>query len=124
MLFNSAEFLLVFLPIVLAVYFLLRNSVRMQNAFLVLASCVFYASWDWRFLLPLLCTTLLDYWISSKIELGHLAGISRDRLRRLLTVSIVANLGLLGFFKYFNFFVATAGDVAFSLPSAGQSSAH
>lgn len=118
MLFNSAEFLLVFLPIVLAVYFLLRSSVRLQNAFLVLASCVFYASWNWRFLLPLLCTTVLDYWISSKIEQGHLTGVPQARLRRLLIVSITANLGLLGFFKYFNFFAASAADLAtlFNMP--------
>lgn len=58
MLFNSAQFLLGFLPVVLVIYYLLPH--RGQNAFLVLASCVFYASWDWRFLFPLLCTTGLD----------------------------------------------------------------
>lgn len=99
MLFNSVEFLFLFLPIVLAVYFCLPH--RGQNAFLVLASCVFYACWDWRFLAPLLCTTSLDYWISTQLE------NSRDPVKRkkLVTISVVANLALLGFFKYFNFFV-------------------
>ncbi len=98
MLFNSVEFLFVFLPLVLAIYFCLPH--RGQNAFLVLASCVFYASWDWRFLAPLLCTTGLDYWISTQLENTQ----DPIRRKRLVTVSVVANLSLLGFFKYFNFF--------------------
>jgi alginate O-acetyltransferase complex protein AlgI len=112
MLFNSEEFLLGFLPFVLAAYFLLRRSVRWQNAFLVGASCAFYASWDWRFLVPLLCTTSIDYWISRRIEEGHIAKVPQSLLRRYLIVSVVANLGLLGFFKYFNFLAATLGDLA------------
>jgi len=58
LLFNSLEFL-IFLPIVLVVYYRLPH--RGQNAFLVLASCCFYASWDWRFLFPLLFSTSTDY---------------------------------------------------------------
>lgn len=110
MLFNSALFLLVFLPIVLLVYFSLRRT-RLQNAFLVFASCVFYASWDWRFLFPLLCTTGLDYWISRRIEAGHQSGMPRERLKPYLMVSVCANLGLLGFFKYFNFLADTVCDL-------------
>jgi alginate O-acetyltransferase complex protein AlgI len=108
--FNSAQFLLLFLPIVLIVYY--RLSHGRQNAFLVVASCVFYASWDWRFLLPLLCTTSLDYWVSRRLEDAAASGASVSRRRRYLTLSIVANLSLLGFFKYFNFFVASAADLA------------
>ena len=110
MLFNSAEFLLGFLPIVLLVYYLLPH--RAQNAFLVVASCVFYASWDWRFLFPLLFTTSLDYWISQKLDEARRDGASEKVRRRYLTLSVVANLGLLGVFKYFNFFAQSAVELA------------
>ena len=102
MLFNSFQFLFVFLPLVLGVYYVLPH--RDQNAFLVLASCVFYASWDWRFLAPLLFTSSLDYWISKRLEIASSQGRSIRYRRRLLSISVVANLSLLGFFKYFNFF--------------------
>ncbi|WP_310463296.1 hypothetical protein [Sphaerotilus sp.] len=72
MLFNSAEFLLMFLPAVLAVYYFLSH--RAQNVFLVAASCFFYSCWDWRFLLPLLFTTSLDYVISRRMVAATLAG--------------------------------------------------
>ncbi len=109
MLFNSFAFLLVFLPLVLLVYFLLPH--RGQNAWLVIASCVFYASWDWRFLLPLICTTTLDYWVSRRLEHLSATHAPRERRRRYLIISLVANLGLLGFFKYCNFFIASAGQL-------------
>jgi alginate O-acetyltransferase complex protein AlgI len=102
LLFNSSEFLLGFLPFTLLVYFLLPH--RAQNAFLVAASCVFYASWDWRFLFPLLFTTSLDFWISRRLESLSASGAPLAIRKRYLIVSIAANLGLLGFFKYFNFF--------------------
>lgn len=108
MLFNSVEFLFAFLPIVLIVYYLLPH--KQQNTFLVLASCVFYASWDWRFLLPLLCTTGLDYWIAGRLEASHNAGGPEAHRRKLLWLSVASNLTLLGFFKYCNFFIeSTAG---------------
>lgn len=110
MLFNSAQFLLGFLPIVLLVYYLLPH--RAQNVFLVIASCVFYASWDWRFLLPLLVTTSLDYWVSRQLERTMHDGSSPAVRKRYVTLSVVANLGLLGFFKYFNFFIDSATALA------------
>lgn len=112
-LFNSAVFLLGFLPFVLHVYYRLPH--RGQNAFLVLASCVFYASWDWRFLLPLLFTTSLDYWVAARLEAELVAGKSLASRKKYLLLSIVANLGLLGFFKYFNFFSESAVQLAQSL---------
>ena len=114
MLFNSVEFLLAFLPIVLIVYYLLPH--RQQNAFLVLASCFFYASWDWRFLLPLLCTTGLDYWVAGQLEASHQRGAAdAPRRKRLLWVSVAANLSLLGFFKYCNFFIESTSAVLTAL---------
>ena len=102
MLFNSFQFLFVFLPLVLGVYYVLPH--RAQNAFLVVASCVFYSSWDWRFLAPLIFTSSLDYWISKRLESASSQDRSVRYRRRLLTISVVSNLSLLGFFKYFNFF--------------------
>jgi alginate O-acetyltransferase complex protein AlgI len=100
-LFNSLEFAL-FLPVVLLVYGQLRH--RQQNQFLLAASYVFYSYWDWRFLSLLILSTALDY------AIGRLIAGSRRRhdpasARRWLVISVVANLGILGAFKYYGFFV-------------------
>ena len=112
MLFNSLEFL-VFLSVVLSIYYLLPH--RGQNAFLVLASCFFYASWDWRFLFPLLFSTTTDYFCAARID----ALIKRDApvqaRKKYLYLSLITNLGLLGFFKYFNFFVDSFHDLFLGL---------
>ena len=105
MLFNSVEFLLLFLPITLVVYFRLRH--RQQNAFLVVASCIFYASWDWRFLFPLLFTTSIDYACARRMEESFARGEPKERRKKFLVLSCITNLGLLGFFKYFNFFASS-----------------
>ena len=60
MLFNSIEFL-IFLPIVFIVYWLLRKYLKLQNAFVVLASYVFYGWWDWRFLLLIAFTSFCSW---------------------------------------------------------------
>lgn len=101
MLFNSFEFL-IFLPLVLLGYYMLPH--RAQNAFLVLASCFFYASWDWRFLFPLLFSTTIDYYCARKMEESVAQGEPQQHRLWLLRLSLITNLGLLGFFKYFNFF--------------------
>jgi len=103
MLFNSWVFVL-FLLIVIPLYFSLRQP--WQNRLLLAASYVFYGSWDYRFLSLLATSTVVDYICALRIQ-G--AAHRRQRLPFLL-MSLVVNLGLLGFFKYFNFFVAsTAG---------------
>lgn len=102
MLFNSAIFLLCFLPVVLAVYYQLSH--KNQNKFLVLASLVFYASWDWRFLGPLLFTTTLDYWVAGRLEATDGDPSKQAERKRYVLLSVISNLTLLGFFKYFNFF--------------------
>jgi len=101
MLFDSAVYF-VFLSIVVVVYWRLRF--RAQNAFLLAASYFFYAWWDWRFAGLMAISTLLDFSIARAI--GR-AGSERKR-RTLLVVSLAINFGLLGFFKYFDFFVASA----------------
>ena len=98
MLFNSFEFA-AFLTIVLIGYSLLRT--RAQNIWLLCASYTFYGFWDWRFLTLIAFSTTVDYLIARRID-----RTDTDSLRkRLLYLSLLSNLGLLCFFKYFNFFV-------------------
>jgi D-alanyl-lipoteichoic acid acyltransferase DltB (MBOAT superfamily) len=101
MLFNSLQFA-IFLPVVLTIYYLLPH--HAQNRFLLAASILFYAAWDWKFLFPLLFSTSIDYFAAARMEALVRAGEPQHRLRKYLIVSIVTNLGLLGFFKYYNFF--------------------
>ena len=96
-LFNSLVFL-IFFPIVFFVYwFVLHKSLRGQNIFLLIASYIFYGWWDWRFLSLIILSTFVDFFIGQKIP-------KSENPRRLLYVSLGLNLGLLGIFKYFNFF--------------------
>jgi alginate O-acetyltransferase complex protein AlgI len=86
------------------VHWLLRgNSARKR--WLLLASYVFYGAWDPRFLLLILASTLVDYVAGARIA----ASDERTVRRRWLVASLVANLGILGFFKYWNFFVVSGG---------------
>ena len=110
MLFNSIDFA-IFLPIVFLLYwFVTQRNLRLQNFLIVMASYVFYGWWDWRFLTLILFSTLVDYTIGIVLSREH------NVLRRkvLLWISITVNLGFLGFFKYYNFFLENFVD-AFSL---------
>ena len=101
MLFNSLEFLL-FLPTVFVLYwFVFKNQLREQNILLLVASYLFYGWWDWRFLSLIILSTAIDYFVGLQMQKTQV--ISKRKL--LLALSITANLGMLGFFKYFNFFV-------------------
>ena len=101
MLFNSIDFA-IFLPIVFILYwFVTQKSLQLQNVLLVVASYFFYAWWDWRFLSLILFSTLVDYFVGL-----HLSKVTNKTKRKgLLWISIIANIGLLVFFKYYNFFV-------------------
>src|SRR5215471_8976030 len=97
MVFNSLHFVAFFL-VVYPLYRVLPH--RAQNWMLVAASYYFYAAWDWRFLFLLIGSTIIDYSVGR-----YLARTENPVHRRLaLTLSLVYNLGMLGFFKYFNFF--------------------
>jgi alginate O-acetyltransferase complex protein AlgI len=166
LLFNSFEFL-IFLPIVFLLYwFVFQKNLKAQNAFILLASYVFYGWWDWRFLALIIASSAIDYWCGLKMgtviasdagakqsfegdrrllqagneraeseslsslrnnddtsDIGHQTcdNTSVSRLRSsvlkpfqgknlYLTISILFNLTLLGFFKYFNFFIESATD--------------
>ncbi len=101
MLFNSWSFILFFV-IVAAVYHASRW--RMQNVLLLLASYAFYSFWDWRFTALLAGSTLVDYFVALRIQ-----ATENPRTRKqLMAVSVCVNLGALGFFKYFDFFVESA----------------
>jgi alginate O-acetyltransferase complex protein AlgI len=101
MIFSSYEFLFLFLPLVLAGYYLLPQGGR--TLFLTLASYLFYGWWDYRFCGLMLVSTVIDY------AAGQ--GISRAQTQRgkkqWVTLSIISNLSLLGFFKYFDMFAST-----------------
>jgi len=99
MLFNSFEFLL-FLPIVFCLYwFVFNKNLKWQNALVLVASYFFYGWWDWRFLGLIFLSTVVDYFVGLAID-KHEGDSVR---KRLLYVSVFFNLGVLGFFKYFNF---------------------
>lgn len=103
MLFNSVDFA-IFLPVVFLLYwFVAKNDRRLQNILLLIASYFFYASWDYRFLFLLIFSTVLDY--ITGIKMGE--AISREKKRFWFWLSVVVNLGFLGVFKYYNFFVAS-----------------
>ena len=110
MLFNSLPFA-VFLPIVFAVYWALRNSLRSQNLMLLVASYIFYGWWDARFLSLIVASTVVDY------LLGQYLAVATNALKRklLLTASMIFNLGLLGVFKYYNFFMENFMEIANSV---------
>jgi len=95
-----------FFAFVFLVYWTLRNNTA-RKVFLLLASYFFYACWDWRFLFLLIGSTTLDYTI------GRLLGHMQDRRKRqgLVAMSLCVNLGLLGFFKYCNFFIGSASTM-------------
>jgi len=110
MLFNSVDFA-IFLPLVFALYWLIpRREIQAQNLLLLAASYVFYGWWDWRFLSLIILSSAVDYFVG--LELGRR---KRPSIRRsLLSLSLAVNIGLLGFFKYFAFFVDSFAD-AFTL---------
>ncbi len=96
MLFTSLEYFL-FLPLVFVLYWLIPLSGR--KPLLLSASFMFYAAWDWRFLGLILFSTCVD-WLCGRA----MPGLNRNRARVVLWLSLACNLGVLGFFKYFNFF--------------------
>ncbi|MDY6250374.1 MAG: MBOAT family O-acyltransferase [Bacteroidaceae bacterium] len=101
MLFNSFEFL-VFLPIVFLLYWFVFRTRKWQNLLVVVASYTFYGWWDWRFLFLIALTSICSFasgWLIEHYE-GH-----RQRQRWVSAANIVLNLGILGVFKYYNFFV-------------------
>lgn len=101
MLFNSIEFF-VFFPIVFIGYWVLfKSKLTLQNTFITLASYFFYGWWNWKFLILIIISTLIDFFVAKAIGKNN-----KDKQRKLfLTISLISNLGMLGFFKYYDFFL-------------------
>ena len=126
MLFNSIEYLF-FLPIVFLIYWVIGYArindslkLRLQNAFVVIASYVFYGWWDWRFLILIAFTSFCSW--GSGLLIARSAQKSAEGLRGgggnklfaskfWLVTNIVLNLGILGVFKYYDFFVTEFGNI-------------
>ena len=106
MLFNSITFA-IFLPIVFLLYwFVFQRNLKVQNFFVVVASYVFYGWWDWRFLLLIVCTSFCSWGCGVLMQRADKHNTTRFFSRKFLNVSnIVLNLGILGVFKYYNFFI-------------------
>lgn len=112
MLFNSLQFFL-FFGVVYGLYLVLNH--RWQNRMLIAASCLFYSFWSWKFLLLMFVSITTDYVCSRYI---HRSSVPRTR-RAFLLISLAVNLGILGFFKYCNFFLDNLAVLTdfFHLPS-------
>lgn len=100
MLFNSWEFVVFFIA-VFTLYWLLNKKLKIQNLLLLVASYVFYGWWDWRFLFLLFLNSLVNYILGKYIFTAK----DEKKKKKLLYAALIFNLGLLGFFKYFNFFI-------------------
>ncbi len=104
--FHSIEYL-IFLPLVFLLYWWQVASYRRQNLLLVVASYVFYGWWDYRFLLLIAFTSLSSY--ASGVLMERTNTPSRRRLYHVANIAV--NVGILGLFKYFNFFAESAADL-------------
>ena len=101
MLFNSFEYA-IFLPIVFLLYwFVFNKTIKLQNLFLLIIGYIFYGWWDWRFLFLIAFSTIFDFTIGILLE----KTTELQKRKLLFAASCIVNIGLLGFFKYFNFFI-------------------
>jgi D-alanyl-lipoteichoic acid acyltransferase DltB (MBOAT superfamily) len=106
-----------FLPVVLFTYWMVpRRCVQGRNLILLVASYIFYAYWDYRFLGLIVFSTLVDYAAALFIQASEQTG----RKRSALILSLIVNLGILGYFKYFDFFIESALTVLNQLGFSGQ----
>ena len=97
--FVSIEFGYLFSVVFILLWVIPNSNIR--KIIILSASCIFYAYWDWRFLSLLASVTIVDFYISKQLVLSQ-----NDKTRKLLlSLSIMFNLGMLGIFKYFNFFI-------------------
>ena len=104
MLFNSYEFIFLFLPITLVIYFLLNkfNKNMLSKAWLVIASLYFYSYFNKSYLILIIVSILINYFIGTELNMK-----TNNVIRRkvLLIFGILFNLGALGYFKYYDFFI-------------------
>lgn len=108
--FNSLEFLVFFIVVFFVFWFLLLDNLKLQNIFLLITNYVFYSWWDWRFLFLIVFISSVNYFAS--IRISNIDPDTPGRKRKFfLLFALITNLGLLGIFKYFNFFAQSAADL-------------
>jgi D-alanyl-lipoteichoic acid acyltransferase DltB (MBOAT superfamily) len=109
MLFNSLDFA-IFFPIVFILYWVLAKNLTLRNVLILIASYVFYGWWDWRFLILIVISSLVDFLVGKAIDKTD----NKAKRKSFLVISLLVNLGFLVYFKYTNFFIDTFVD-AFTL---------
>ncbi len=107
MVFNSISFVLFFVLVLSLYWGVFSKRLKLQNLFLLIASYLFYGWWDWRFLGLILLSSITDYLIG----IGIHQATSPSGKRILLITSLSVNLGILAFFKYFNFFIGAFAEL-------------
>ena len=108
MLFNSIDFLLFFI-VFFSCYWFSVNNIKLQNIILLIGSYVFYSFTDWRFLLLLISISAFNYFLALRIERAN------NYKRLLMYIGLAQGLGILAFFKYFNFFITSLNDVFYTV---------
>lgn len=111
MLFNSLNFFIFLILVFFLYWFVTNKSLKLQNLLLLISSYYFYACWDWRFLFLLAFSTGLDFYTGLKIAQAN----DKAKKKMWLWISIGINLGFLGFFKYYNFFITSFADAVAQL---------
>jgi alginate O-acetyltransferase complex protein AlgI len=107
MIFNSIEFIFFFSILLLFLFILNNKSESFKKGVLLIASYFFYGYWNWKFLGLIFITTIMNYVCANRITSSTLY-----RNKKLwLSAAIVCNLGILSFFKYFNFFIESLQSV-------------
>ena len=110
MIFNSIDFGL-FFPLVFFLFWIVfKNTIKARNIFLIAVSYFFYGWWDWRFLSLIVISSVIDFIAGNKI----FGETDKNKRKIWLSFSLITNLGFLGFFKYYNFFIDSFVD-AFSI---------
>ena len=109
--FTSFEFIVFFLSVFFLYWFVFKKSLRKQNLLLLAASYFFYGYWDYRFLSLIFISSFIDFFIGKRLALEE----NNSNRKLLLTLSLIANLGMLGVFKYYNFFSGSFGEMWHSL---------
>jgi alginate O-acetyltransferase complex protein AlgI len=116
MLFNSYEFA-IFLPLVFFFYwFVFQRNLKLQNFFILFVSYIFYGWWDWKFLFLIALTSVCSWASGVLVQHYDKEEFTRFNKRKWITAAnLILNLGILGFFKYYNFFVVNFIDLFASM---------
>ena len=107
MLFNSFEYFIFIFIFFITYWFVVNRDLKLQNLLILFSSYIFYGWWDYRFLSLIFLSTIVDYFIGINIP-KYNSGFKR---KILLSSSLLFNLSLLGFFKYYNFFIDSWVDL-------------